>query len=146
MITRRSLVKAIPALGVSALVPSIPATAASLQPVPGPETRFIGTPVSGGIVRLGTGIDLDELVLRSIGIDQDIDGSWIVWADPVTPCDDDEFGPGGSIRIYDPAVASFLEQFYALLADPIAFEHLTIGSRPSPNLPSNYLTKHNIGR
>jgi|GEM_PF-2577675 len=130
MITRRSLVKAIPVLGASALVPSIPATAASLQPVPYRETRFIGTPVSGGIVRLGRRIDLDDLVLRNIGIDQDFDGSWIAWVEPVLPCDDDEPGPGGSIRVYDPTVAAFLEQLYNLLSDPIAFEHLTIGVRP----------------
>lgn len=129
MTTRRNLIKVASTLGVASALSQLPARAASLPTVAMDDTRFIGTPLEeGSLFRAHSGYDRG-LVARHIGMDQDIDGSWSVWCDRVGPGDEDDRPPEGGIRVYDPAVAHFLEQLHTLLLNPVAFGHQTIGRR-----------------
>jgi hypothetical protein len=105
-------------------------TRRGLTPVAMDDTRYIGTSRSGASIRLDVGFDR-QVVARHIGIDQDIDGSWCVWSDCVGPGDGDCRPAEGSISIYDPAVAGFLEQLHSLLVNPVAFGHRAIGKPPA---------------
>jgi hypothetical protein len=122
MTTRRHLLKMASALSVAAAVPALPAQAASLQQVAWEDLRYIGTPLTGGILQMHIGHEQRE-VGRHFGIDQDIDGTWCAWVDRVGPGDDEDRPAEGSITIDDPVIAHFLEQLHALLLDPIAFGH-----------------------
>ena len=80
-------------------------------------TRLTFTLASGP----GTG-DMTLSLPRAFWFDQDINGSWLVWASG--PDDDgDDAIEFGSIVVRDPTVAAFLDELGQLVASPQRFAH-----------------------
>jgi hypothetical protein len=90
------------------------------------KDRYIGATAA---FKLDEG-DSRRVVNRHIGMDQDADGSWIIWTDCVGPGDRDDREAEASIYVNQAEIGAFLTLLYELLDDPITFGHQKLLSDP----------------